>query len=347
MKLALSFLALAAMAWARTELMVPLHAYPGGTTMSVQWAAVVDAAHSHPDMHFYVVINPNSGPKNTSGPGAGDISNCSPTGVDYIPHGCDKDWSTNVGRLNQVSNIQTLGYVYARYGHTDRRSVEKIEEDIKEWADWDLEAGWGSSQPSNISIHGIWFDETGVDKGNETEFRQLTDYARQVFNAKTDRGQFDIVMNPGSNPAADYEQALFDMADAVVTRETCWTTTVGDECPTPYTAYNWTGITCGDGAPFSQALNSKAVVVVHEFHDPPEATNATLLEQIRGTVRQGFHSAYFTSGSYANTTIEPASIGNVAEFFSLANNETSVPMPNPCTANMRVVGRLAHHQGLS
>ncbi|KAK8066244.1 Spherulation-specific family 4-domain-containing protein [Apiospora hydei] len=102
------------------------------------------------------------------------------------------------------------------------------------WAGWVSEAGW-ASLCSNILIHGIWSDETVVEKGNETAFRQPTDHVRQGFAAKgTNRGQFDIVMNP----AEDHEQALSDTTDAVVTRETYWATTVGGECPWPYAYYN-------------------------------------------------------------------------------------------------------------
>ncbi|KAK6834771.1 hypothetical protein PG987_009465 [Apiospora arundinis] len=338
MKFLLPIAAMAATALARTEIMVPLHAAPGNDKMSPQWQAVVDAAVAHPDMHFYVVVNPNSGPQNTSF----DTGNCSPKGVDYIPHGCNKDWSTNVGRLNNVPNIQTLGYVYARYGHEEQRNRTAVEVDIQEWADWNSERDWFGNA-ANISIHGIWFDETGVQKGNASEFQELTDFARRVFNAKPNRGLFDIVMNPGSNPDQNYEQTLFNMADAVVTRETCWTSTPDAvECNGTYYPYNWTDLRCGNGTPYDPALNSKAVVVVHEFHDPPTANTATLLEQIRGTVRQGLHSAFFTSGSYANTTIEPASLGNVAEFFSLANNETTVPMPNPCPRPQAKGSSLTH-----
>ncbi|KAK8034278.1 hypothetical protein PG993_009273 [Apiospora rasikravindrae] len=82
-------------------------------------------ARDKQSMHFYVVINPNSEPKNTL-VSSGRIS----MGNSYTLHGHNKDWWTNVDRLNQVPDTQTLEHFYARHGHRDRRSVEQIGRDI-------------------------------------------------------------------------------------------------------------------------------------------------------------------------------------------------------------------------
>ncbi|KAK8034279.1 Spherulation-specific family 4-domain-containing protein [Apiospora rasikravindrae] len=45
-----------------------------------------------------------------------------------------------------------------------------------------------------MSIHGIWFDETGVEKSNGIEFRQLTDHAR------ASRHRYKPGIDPGVAP---------------------------------------------------------------------------------------------------------------------------------------------------
>ncbi|KAK3314302.1 Spherulation-specific family 4-domain-containing protein [Apodospora peruviana] len=319
---------------ARTEIMLPLYAAPGGTTTSAEWSATIDAIRANRDMHFYVVINPNNGPKNTStpgNPGGCNVHDTTDPNFDpFIEHGCNRDYSTNLAKINQEPNAQTVGYIYTRYGDETLRSREEIEKDITEWALWDKAATWSFGVEANISIHGLWFDETGIDIGNRSEYEHLTSFARNEFATKgpQPRNQFSIIMNPGSNPTTEYEPFLFQMADAVVTRETCWTSTPNEDCAGTYTPYDYREMYQGlgnktAGLPKDPALNSKAVVIVHQVVDPPTANNQTLYEQILGTVRLGVHSAWFTSGNWSQETRLPASVGFVSEMFSRANNETA------------------------
>lgn len=191
-------------------------------------------------------------------------------------------------------------------------------------AAWDTARTWNLNEVGNISIHGLWFDETGITLGNRTEYLTLTSYARQVFSTTgpSPRHQFSLVMNPGSNPDQNYEDALFDMADAVVVRETCWTSVAGGDCPPPYEPFDYAKLRDGFGLPHNAAYRNKSVVIVHQVHDPPAANNQTLYEQIKGVVGLGLHSTYFTSGNWSETRLLPASVGVVAEFLSRANNET-------------------------
>lgn len=349
MLLALLIAAFVATASARTEVMLPLYAAPGGTQAKPDWQAAVDAIRNNPDMHFYVVINPNSGPQNTSAPGNGGSCNLWNTTDpnDYLEHGCNRDWSTNVHIINQLDNAQTLGYVATGYGNPDRRSIAQIEDDIAEWyaikptltiqpftltnphprAAWDTAHTWNANEVGNISIHGLWFDETGITLGNLTQYSSLAAYARQVFSSTgpSPRHQFSLVMNPGSNPNADYEPHLFAMSDAVVTRETCWTRVASEaDCPGNYVPFDYAGLENGAGLPYDDVYRNKSVVLVHQVRDPPVANNETLYAQIRGVVGLGLHSAYFTSGEWNETMMEPASVGVVAEFLSRANGEAGV-----------------------
>ena len=121
---------------ARTEIMLPLYAAPGGTdTFTKEWSATIDAIKQNPDMHFYVVINPNNGPKNTSTPDNGGKCNVHTNGAfdEYLEHGCNRDYSTNIAKLNALPNVQTVGYIYTRYGDQSNRSIAEIQEDIAEW----------------------------------------------------------------------------------------------------------------------------------------------------------------------------------------------------------------------
>lgn len=136
-----TFLALCGLATtvlARTEIMLPLYAAPGDVYGSAEWNATIDAIKANPDMHFYVVINPNNGPKNTSTPGNPGQCNVHTNTTDnpfdaYIEHGCNRDYSTGLAKINALPNAQTIGYIYTRYGDQNNRSIAEIEEDIKEW----------------------------------------------------------------------------------------------------------------------------------------------------------------------------------------------------------------------
>lgn len=133
-----------------------------------------------------------------------------------------------------------------------------------------------------------------------------------------------MVLNAGPVANASYEAQLFGLADAVVTKETCYTTdpaALGDaavvaDCPEPYEAFNVSALTPGNGLPHDAALRAQAVVIVHQFVGPPVATVESLREQVQGVMDLGVHSTYFTSGSWHQTTLTPATIGNVGDLLN-------------------------------
>jgi len=346
MKILSTFSALLAVAVARTNVMLPLYVPPN----SQEWQAAVDAIKKHPtDLDFFVVINPNSGPKSTSDPEGANRGSCNtikppethPYCKDALVHGCNLDWSTKVAELNGLPNVHTIGYVYSRYGHEKDeewlpknprqwRTRKEIMDDIDEWAAWDTACTWSSSS-ANIKINGIWFDETGVDKGNITEFTEMVTYARQAF-----KRPITIVLNPGSNlnnsdlgDGRNYEEAMFGLADAVVLRETCYTNDPStsiepdgrQDCPGNYNAFDYNTLADGNGMPFHPNLRSKSVVLVHQFHGPPGPGDAGALRtQVSGLVSKwGPHSALFTTRSWHSTTIGPADIGSFSDILAEAN----------------------------
>lgn len=330
----LGLAALAATALARTEAMVPLYVYPGNSTWTnPDWAAAVAAIKANPSVHFYVVVNPNSGPRNASDPTGYNGGYCSADDdPNYIPHGCNRDWTTHLAAVNGLGNAQTLGYVWTRYG---RRDADDVRADIAEWAAWDRAPTWTEGETADISIHGLWFDEVGTDPGNQTTYLDLVTYANETFAAKSSKkakrsgggggGDYSVVLNAGPVPDAAYEAQLFGMASAVVTKETCYTSDPAAhnatwDCPEPYAPFTWTSLTPGDGLPHDRAFLPQTVVIVHQFAGPPEATMQSLREQVGGVVALGVHSTYFTGGSWHQTTVAPATIGNVGKLLAVAND---------------------------
>lgn len=330
-----SLAALAATALARTNAMVPLYVYPGNSTWTnPDWAAAISAVKANPSVHFYVVVNPNSGPKNTSDPTGFNGGYCSAAGdPNYIPHGCNRDWTTHLAAFNKLSNAQTLGYVWTQYG---QRTEEDVRSDIAEWAAWDRAPTWTAGQTADISIHGLWFDEVGTDPGNHTTYLDLISYANETFAAAKSKSkakikrsskhkdEYTVVLNAGPVPNATYEAQLFGMSSAVVTKETCYTSdpaahNVTWDCPAPYAPFAYTSLTAGDGLPHDSAFLPQTVVIVHQFAGPPAATMDALQEQVVGVVDLGLHSTYFTGGSWHQTTVAPATIGNVGKLLAQAN----------------------------
>lgn len=157
-------------------------------------------------------------------------------------------------------------------------------------------------------------------------YQDLVSYANETFEAKgKSKGKYSVVLNAGPVPDPAYEAQLFNMASAVVTKETCYTTDpvadgVAWDCPMPYAPFEVAGLTTGDGLPHDSAFLPQTVVIVHQFRGPTNASLQMLTEQIDGVVGLGVHSTYFTSGSWHNTTLMPATIGNVAKILSVAND---------------------------
>lgn len=317
----------AALALARTDIMVPLYVYPGNMTWTnPEWSAAVEAIRDNPDLHFYIIINPNNGPRNTSDSTGYNGGFCQVyNNTDYIPHGCNRDWTTHISAISKLSNAQTIGYVYTNYG---QRPMEETKADILEWSQWDEAPTWNAGEMADISIHGLWFDEVSTASDNGSDYLELIQYANDTFNAKrSKRGRYSVLLNSGPVSDAAYEAELFNMSSAVVTKETCYTSDpaslgVSWDCPEPYSPFELKSLTKGDGLPQNADFLPQTVIIVHQFRGPPTATLQTLREQIDGVVKLGVHSTYFTSGSYHNTTIVPASIGNVSSILIEANDAT-------------------------
>ncbi|CAJ2514119.1 Uu.00g022380.m01.CDS01 [Anthostomella pinea] len=273
MRYAVPLLSAATIALARVDIMLPLYTPPGAPLLP---------GHK-----------PFNGPTNSS-----DLGFTLPPTLRYS---------------TPCPTPRPIGYVSTAYATGVRNRTEAaIKADIDNWASWQTQTSW-SGPGANISINGIWFDETSGDAADFAFYQRLTAHAGQAFAGR----QYITVLNIGVRMDAAYERQMFDLASAVVTRETCWqepSTANAVECPPTYTPFDAATLQNSSGLPVNADLYPKASVIVHYVQPPRELDGAMLAEQIRQTVAYGFHSAYFTSAKlWETTTLGPATVGAVAQ----------------------------------
>lgn len=107
---------------------------------------------------FVVVINPASGPGSTPYP--------------------DSNYIKAISQLNAFNNVITIGYVRTNYGN---QPIVNVTADINTYA------GWSSYSAANISMHGIFFDESpAVNVSSSLSFmKNVTDRARLSIPSST------------------------------------------------------------------------------------------------------------------------------------------------------------------
>ncbi|QRV85871.1 spherulin-4 [Ceratobasidium sp. AG-Ba] len=157
----------------------PLYIYPGDNC--VNWSSAISAVAAHPNLPFYWIINPNSGPG----------------GVNNQP---DANYQACVPKLRPSSNPNVKVIAYVRTGYGTGRSASDVQQDVHTYAQW------GSSyRPS-----GIFFDEVPYQDSWRTTYKAYADYARsQITNAF-------VTLNPGTSAIAS---GYFSFADQIVTVE--------------------------------------------------------------------------------------------------------------------------------
>lgn len=164
---------------ANTGILVPLYVYP----IDGQWDTIVNAVEDNPWVTFQMVINPGDGPGSST-------------------PGYNSDWISSVENLNSYDNVETYGYVHTSYGDA---TAEEVGDNITIWDSWNAYIS------SDISIDGIFFDETPED--DSAYMTTLTEIAHSTLGSDS-----KIIFNPGvSTAVADTE--YFDLADYVVVFE--------------------------------------------------------------------------------------------------------------------------------
>ncbi|KAF1926929.1 uncharacterized protein M421DRAFT_66523 [Didymella exigua CBS 183.55] len=244
----------------------PLYVYP----INNSWEPLTSAAAQYPDVTFTAVINPSTGP-------------------DSDANGCpNKDYVEAIASLNEIPNIQTMGYVHTANrwdcGMSDTdicfctAPAADVKANITTYANWATKgcAGWSTINP-DIHIDSIFIDEApGEDGGNCLSY--MTDLTAHAKTALTTATGGEVLFNAG----AATELSYFDVADAVILFE-------ADQ--TAYENIPDIGIRNGNGK-----YASKSSIIIHG------ASNATNIIQrdtstILGLDRDAFHSLFYTDRS--------------------------------------------------
>ncbi|KAJ0315989.1 hypothetical protein COL922a_013836 [Colletotrichum nupharicola] len=124
-----------------TGVILPLYTWPSEGA----WNPVYDALATYPDIDFYIIINPNSGPGASSPPAS-----------EYI---------TGVTTLNSYANAHTIGYVRTNWAN---RNIDDIKQDIDVYSEWASYSGSGSSSTKRSQTkrryrHSCPNDDTGLE----------------------------------------------------------------------------------------------------------------------------------------------------------------------------------------
>lgn len=113
----------------RPFILVPLYIYPAPGA----WDPLYTAADAHPELDFYVVVNPSNGP-----------------GDGVLP---DANYAVALGRLTASRNVKVVGYVHCSYGN---RAAEAIVEDVERYRGWEGESVKAGIQVS-FSYYSVFF----------------------------------------------------------------------------------------------------------------------------------------------------------------------------------------------
>ncbi|KAF8609934.1 hypothetical protein BDV93DRAFT_517160 [Ceratobasidium sp. AG-I] len=156
---------------------IPLYLYPGDNCAA--WTNAISAVTNHPNLPFYIIVNPNSGPG----------------GVGTQP---DANYQACVPKLRPAgSNVKLIGYVRTDYTNIPQATVEA---EIRTYAQWN----------SAYHVDGIFFDEVLGSSDAQSRYSGYSSYTKQQFP-----GGF-VTLNPGTSAIPD---AYFSFADQIVTVE--------------------------------------------------------------------------------------------------------------------------------
>ena len=171
-------------------ILLPLYIYPG--TSASAWNSVFNAITKYSNVHWQVVVNPDSGP--------GALTSAGYPSADYI---------SGIAKLNTFANVQTLGYVHTSYA---AESYSTLTHNISVYANW------ASDTQSNITIDGIFFDE--VSNSNASDVLTYMDNASAYAYATVPTDITPVVFNVGVRAPWQF----FDWADTIIQVENAYST---------------------------------------------------------------------------------------------------------------------------
>lgn len=158
----------------KSTVIVPLYMYPLDETT---WEPLHKSIDNNPDLHFLIVINPNSGPGEPPAP--------------------DANYSRELPLFNAKENVTTVGYVRMQYC---KRSVEEVFDDVVVYG------GWSKDHESNgIYVEGIFLDEAPNEFSHDVG-KYLNVVSEKIKNTPGILGEKLIIHNPGTVPDKELTQ---------------------------------------------------------------------------------------------------------------------------------------------
>ncbi|KAL2847861.1 Spherulation-specific family 4 [Aspergillus pseudoustus] len=144
-----------------TGVILPLYTWPSDST----WEPVYSALAAYPDVDFYVIVNPNSGPGTSSPPAS-----------DYV---------TGVETLNSYANAHTLGYVRVNWANRDIGEVKTDIDIYSQWASYDSATSSSSRKKRSPCNHEGENSYTGNPWHTNTPWTTLTRTSTSTAAATT------------------------------------------------------------------------------------------------------------------------------------------------------------------
>lgn len=248
-----------------TKLLLPLYQYPEGTT----WDPVYSAIEANPQLEFQIIINVDSGPGGSEP---------------------DSNFVTGTSKLNSYSNVQTLGYVHCSYG----ADQEGVDQNVTEWAAWNSYSG------ANVSIDGIFFDETPNTAGGSDDV-SFVQTAVEAASSAFGSHAFTSMLNPGATVEHD---EFWTLADYIVIFES--------------EASEYSASVLTTNIPSGKA--SQSSILIYDFASIGSASLADAWLQTM--IEADVGSAHILNYDYiqATTAETPASIGSIAVVLAVAVN---------------------------
>ncbi|KAK5170097.1 uncharacterized protein LTR77_004681 [Saxophila tyrrhenica] len=162
-------------------ILLPLYIYPSRNA----WEPLFNAVSTNQEVNFTVIVNPDSGPGQSAGPG--------------------NDYVSAISRLTAAPNVQTVGYVRTGYG---TRDIDTVLRDVDIYSRW-------SQLANGLAVSGIFFDEAPHDYSQQKQQYMAT--ANQAVKESTGiREPRLIIHNPGTIPDATLD---VDSTDVTVVFE--------------------------------------------------------------------------------------------------------------------------------
>lgn len=276
-----------------TGILLPLYTYPAidYNDGASAWAPVRDAITANPSVEWQVVVNPHNGP-----------------GLSGLPGDNDVNYINGTAQFNALPNVRTIGYVRTLNGAAP---LAEVQANITAWS------AWNSYAASNISVHGIFFDEaiepSGISDGSNLEYlTSATNFARQAFSSTP----IVTICNFGAKPDARY----YTICDEIVVFESCLGNNAGDPaCTTAPLPPQYQDQATIDANIPDATKAGQAAVIVHDFvgttYNGQPADVSTLKGYVTTLKSNSVGWAYFCSSGYGTVTAAPVTVGALASAF--------------------------------